>query len=86
MELIEQHVPNVDSLIKSAPEAGGAMGGITSAFGGGGKLGSLAGLAGGFSKLGLGTGMAGKFIPIILSFVQNRGGESVKQMLEKVMK
>jgi hypothetical protein len=31
-------------------------------------------------------GMVGKFLPIILQFVQSKGGDSVKALLEKVLK
>lgn len=83
-------VPGIDSLIQSAPEEGGlgsTLGGLSSALGGGaGSLGSLASLAGGFSKLNLDSGMVGKFIPIILSFVQSQGGDSVKNLLSGVLK
>jgi hypothetical protein len=87
---IAQHVPGVSHLIESAPESGGvtgALGGLTSALGGGTSgLGSLATLAGGFSKLGLDSGMIGKFIPIILSFVESKGGGAVKGLLEQALK
>ena len=76
-------VPGVDGLISAAPASGGALGGITKMFGGGG---GIAGLAGGFSKLGLDAGMVSKFVPVILSFVQSKGGDGVKSMLEKVLK
>jgi hypothetical protein len=77
-------VPGLDSLISAAPASGGGMmGGITKMFGG---AGGIAGLAGGFSKLGLDSGMIGKFVPIILSFVQSKGGDGVKSILEKVLK
>ena len=77
-------VPGIDGFIKAAPSSGGGvLGGVTKMFGGGG---SLAGLAGGFSKLGLDSGMIGKFIPIILSFVQSKGGDGVKSLLENVLK
>ena len=61
-----------------APQTGGgvmgAIGGIASAFGGNAEgLGNLASLASGFSQLGLDTGMIGKFVPILLSFVQDKG-------------
>ena len=87
-------VPGIGDLLKAAPESGGglmeALGGAASAFGGlGGKmesLGNLAQLAGGFSHLGLGADMVGKFIPIVLSFVQNQGGDAVKGLLEKALK
>ena len=84
-------VPGIDSLISAAPAAGGgALGGLgkmMSGLGGAaGGLGSLASLAGGFSKLGLGKEMIGKFVPIILSFVQGKGGDAAKGVLEKVFK
>lgn len=84
-----QHVPGVNDLIESAPESGGiasALGGLASAFGGSGsELGNLANLAGGFSKLGLDSGMISKFIPVILSFVENKGGGAVKGQLEQAL-
>ncbi len=86
---IASAIPGVNDLIKSAPESGGlmgAIGGLASSFGGGSSLGNLAGLADGFSKLGLDSGMIGKFIPIIMSFVESKGGASVKALLEKVLK
>jgi len=84
-------VPGIEDLISSAPESGGissAIGGIASSLGGGGasKLENLASLAGGFKKLNIDAGMVSKFIPIILSAVQSKGGETVKGILEKVIK
>jgi hypothetical protein len=92
---IANAVPGMTDLLKAAPESGGgmmgALGSMASAFGGGlgGKmegLGNLANLAGGFSQLGLGTDMIGKFIPVVVSFVQSQGGDSLKGLLEKVLK
>jgi hypothetical protein len=77
-------VPGIASLIGAAPSAGGGF--LGKLFGGGGKASGIAGLAGGFSKLGLDGSMIGKFIPIILSFVQSKGGDGVKSILEKVLK
>jgi hypothetical protein len=87
---VANSVPGVDDLINAAPESGGlgkAMGGIGSALGGGaGKLGDMASLASGFSKLGLDTGMVGKFVPVVLSFVQSKGGDTIKNLLGGVLK
>jgi hypothetical protein len=77
-------VPGIDGLIGAAPGGEGALGGLGKVFGGGG-LGSLASLAGGFSNLGLDASMIGKFLPIVLSFVQSKGGDQVKGILEKVL-
>ena len=83
-------VPDAENLISSAPETGGvsgALGGLASSLGGGaGKLGNLASLAGGFKNLNLDSGMVGKFIPVVMSFVQSKGGDTVKNLLEKVLK
>jgi hypothetical protein len=83
-------VPGVDKLISAAPASGGALGGLGKMVpglgGAAGGLSSMAGLAGGFSKLGLDSGMIGKFIPIILSFVQSKGGEGLKAILGKAFK
>jgi hypothetical protein len=87
---VSNAVPGVDDVINAAPESGGvgkALGGLGSALGvSAGKLGDLAGLAGGFSKLGLDSGMVGKFIPVVLSFVQAKGGDTLKNLLGGVLK
>ena len=81
---VSSAVPGIDNLLSAAPASGGGMlGGVSKMFGGGGGLASL---AGGFSKLGLDSGMIGKFVPIILSFVQSKGGDGVKSILEKALK
>jgi hypothetical protein len=83
-------VPGMDSLLGAAPKSGGlgaTLGGLASSLGGSAsQLGGLAGLAGGFSKLGLDGGMIGKFIPVILSFVQSKGGDTLKSLLERAFK
>ena len=86
---IAEVVPEMDDLLGAAPESGGlagAIGGLASKFGGGAeKLGGLASLAGAFKDLGLDSEMVGKFIPIILSFVQSKGGDSVKDLLGGIL-
>ncbi|MDJ0575426.1 MAG: DUF2780 domain-containing protein [Xenococcaceae cyanobacterium MO_234.B1] len=83
-------VPGMSDLMGAAPAAGGglagAIGGLAGAFGGGGKVASLAALAGGFGQLGLKPTMVSQFVPIILSFVQNQGGDGVKDLLAQVLK
>ena len=83
-------VPGMSDLMGAAPAAGGglagAIGGLAGAFGGGGKVASLAALAGGFGQLGLKPTMVSQFVPIILSFVQNQGGDGVKELLAQVLK
>ena len=87
---ISSAVPGVGDLLEAAPKSvgvGGAIGGLTSALGGGAeKMGGLASLAGSFKGLGLDSGMVGKFIPTILSFVQSKGGDTLKNLLEGILK
>ncbi len=81
---VSSAVPGMDGLLAAAPSGGGGMlGGLGKMFGGGG---GLAGVAGGFSKLGLDSGMVAKFVPIILQFVQSKGGDGAKGLLEKALK
>jgi hypothetical protein len=87
---IARSVPGAESLINEAPQGGGgimgAVGGLASKFGGkAGELGNMASLAGGFSKLGLDSGMIGKFIPIVLSYVQEKGGDGAMQLLQNAL-
>jgi len=83
-------IPGVENLIKAAPEPSGtekALGTITSTPAGETEgLGNLVNLTGGFSKLGLGTEMIGRFVPIVLSFVQSKGGTDTRSILERVLK
>lgn len=82
-------VPGLDDLLNSAPEAGGlsgAIGGLTSMLGGDAeKLGGIASLSGSFDKLGLDMDMAAKFLPIIMSFVQSKGGDTLKSIFNDVL-
>lgn len=78
-------LPGVTDLIKQVPQAGGAsslLGGLASAIGGE-KAAGLASLSAGFSQLKLDPSMIGRFAPVILGFVQNKGGQAVAQMLTK---
>lgn len=81
-------VPDIEDLIAAAPKPGGfagALGGLASTLGGS-NLGNLAALAGGFKGLNMDSGMISKFIPIVLSFVQSKGGDAVKGILAKILK
>ena len=87
---VTDSVSGIGDMIEAAPTAdsGGLMGAIGSAmssFGGGaGKLAGLASLGGGFEKLGLDVVMVSKFVPVVLDFVRNQGGEGVSQILEGI--
>jgi hypothetical protein len=91
---VAQHVPEADQLINSAPQTqatgGASRGGLMGALGGllggkAGRLGALGSLAGGFQQLGLSPGMIGKFVPVVLNFLQSRGGDPVRGTMERAL-
>lgn len=86
---IAQYVPGIGDMLQEAPQPGGmlgALGGLTSTMGGeAAGIGNLVSLAGGFSQLGLDSGMVSKFVPIILSYLQNQGGDEAKNLLKQVL-
>lgn len=86
---VTENLSGVDDMIAAAPGTGGglmgAVGGALSSMGGSGQLGALAGLAGGFDKLGLDAGMIGKFVPLVLGFAREQGGEGVADLLKGVL-
>jgi len=79
-------VPNAEGMIASAPTEGGGgmMGMLGKAMGSQG--GDMAALIGGFSKLGLSPDMIQKFIPVIMGFVQQKGGPEAAEALQKAVK
>ena len=80
-------VSGLGDLIKAAPSAGGAgglLGGLASSFGARG-LGGLAELAAGTARLGIDKDTLAKFVPIILAFVQGKGGDAVKALLQQAL-
>jgi hypothetical protein len=81
-------VPGVEDMMKAVPSGGlsAVVSNVASSLGAGGGLQDMAGLAGGFSKLGLSPDLAQKFVPIVLSFVQSKGGDVVKNLLAGVFK
>lgn len=88
---ITSALPEVTGLIKSAPQSGAAaalVGGLLGKLGGAKVegLAGLASLAGGFSQLKLDPGMIGKFVPVVLSFVQAKGGGELQALIAKVLK
>jgi hypothetical protein len=88
---ISELIPDVDELLSKAPEGGGdgllgAIGGIASKLGGSaGNLGHLAEVAGAFKGLGLDPQMVQKFAGVIMDFLQEKGGDTVKGVLEGVL-
>lgn len=82
-------LPEAQSLMKAAPSfdtGSGTLGGLSSMLGkSGGGVSSLAGLTSAFSQLGLGGDMVQKFMPIILDYAQNTGGDVVANLLKMAL-
>ncbi len=86
---VKDAIPDTDDMMKAAPESGAASGLLKSAThvlgGSAEKFGDIAALSSGFSKLGLNKEMVGKFIPIVMNFAQSKGGDTVKNLMGKVL-
>jgi hypothetical protein len=83
---VEKAVPEAAELVKKAP----AVDSTTSAVGGvvgkaGGTAAGVASLGSSFSKLGLSSDMVGKFVPVVVDYVDTKGGSEVGGLLKKVL-
>ena len=89
-------VPGVDRLIKKAPSVGGASsatsaassllggssGGSSALSGAMDQLGGTALVAEQFSKLGMDAGMVQQFLPIVLDYVEETGGQAAMDIMK----
>ena len=81
---VESAVPEAAELVKKAPPA------ETSAVGGvaGKAVGTAAGaatLGSSFQKLGLSPDMVGQFVPVVVDYVDKKGGSEVGSLLKNVL-
>lgn len=92
---IEKYLPQVQSLISQAPTAAtgtdgglaGVVGSALSAFGmGNSKVAGLAQLAGQFKSLNLDADMITKFAPIVTGYLQQQGGTTAVDLIQKFLK
>jgi len=84
---VAEAVPSMNSLLNAAPSLAKIPGAgkIASVVeGGAGKAIGLASLADQFSKLKLDKEMIGKYVPVVLSYVESKGGASVANLLKGV--
>jgi hypothetical protein len=79
-------VPGMDSLLKAAPAANGAVGTSGALSQLGGSAAGLASAASAFSKLGLKPDLVAKAVPVLTSFVSKSGGASVGNLLAGALK
>ena len=88
---VSDAVPAMDKYLAAAPDVksglGGTLGSSLSSLGGdAAKAGSMLDLTSAFSKLGMDSGTLGKFVPVVLDFVQSKGGASVAGLLKGLWK
>lgn len=79
-------VPGMDGFLKAAPSMSDDkdLTDLTSSLPE--DWGSVVTAAMGFQKLGLSPAMIEKFLPILLSFIEGKGGKDIAGILSKVMK
>lgn len=83
---VEGAVPEAAELAKKAPAADATTSAAASALGkAGGTAAGVAGLGSSFEKLGLSGEMVGKFVPVVVDYVDQKGGSEVGGILKKVL-
>ncbi len=79
-------MPEAGELIKQAPAVDSAASAVGSVAGkAGGTAAGLASLGSSFEKLGLTNDMVGKFVPVVVDYVDKKGGSEVGGILKKVL-
>ena len=83
-DVVTQALPDVGTLVGSAPSGGSSMLGSSSSLlsGASGGLEGAAGVAGAFSELGMSPEMVNQFVPVILDYAKSAGNEQVMQLLQ----
>lgn len=87
---VSSAVPGMQQILAATPNVassptGSLLGAAENALGVNSGLGQLANAAIAFQNLGLGTGMVNQFIPIMLQYVQNQGGNATMGLLQNVL-
>lgn len=83
-------VPGVKDLLGHAPSAGGGglLGGLASMAGkmGGGEMAQAAQLLASVSSLGINKDTLMKFIPVVMQFLESKGGAQLVQQVRAALK
>jgi hypothetical protein len=83
---VEKAVPESTELVKKAPATDATASAATGLLGkSGGSTANLASLGGSFQKLGLSSDMVGKFVPVVVDYVDKKGGSEAGGLLKKVL-
>jgi hypothetical protein len=83
---VESAVPEAAELVKNAPSTDSTASAAAGALGkAGGSTAGIASLGSSFQKLGLSTDMVGQFVPVVVDYVDKKGGSEVGGILKKVL-
>jgi Protein of unknown function VcgC/VcgE (DUF2780) len=83
---VESAVPEAIELVKKAPAADSTTSAVGGAVGkAGGTAAGLANLGSSFQKLGLSSDMVGQFVPVVVDYVDKKGGSEVGSLLKNVL-
>jgi hypothetical protein len=83
---VEGAVPEAAELVKKAPTTDSTASAAASALGkAGGTAAGIASLGSSFQKLGLSSDMVGKFVPVVVDYVDKKGGSEAGGILKKVL-
>ncbi len=86
---LTEAIPELAGLEDAAPNGGAAslLGGLTASLSQNlGEAGTMVRLGEMFSSLDLRGDMMGRFLPLVIGFIQSRGGDTAKSLLVSVLK
>lgn len=83
--VLGEHVPGMEALLEAAPEVDDESGGLSSMLGGDAKkVLATKMLEKRFKKLGLDSDLIADYLPIVLGYLQEKGGDKVSKLLGKL--
>jgi len=82
--MFKDALPNLDKYLDAVPKQDSLLGGVGSMLGGDAKkLAGMAMLQKSFKKLGLDEDTLSKYLPIVVAYVQEKGGDKLKNIFNK---
>jgi Protein of unknown function VcgC/VcgE (DUF2780) len=82
---VEGAVPESAELVKKAPATDTTSAAASALGKAGGTAAGVAGLGSSFEKLGLSSDMVGKFVPVVVDYVDKKGGSEAGGIIKKVL-
>ncbi len=83
---LSQSIPGMSGMLAAAPQVSQPLSGATSMLGGvSGTVDTMTSLASSFQQLNLSPNMVNQFIPVVVDYVRNTGGQLTANLLQSAL-